>query len=324
MATVKVTAVQAAYVLMDRAACVAKAIDLLGQAAEQGCRIVVFPEVFVPGTPIWIDSRPIWDGDEEWFALLVDQAVVVPGPVTEELGAAARSAGVYLVMGVEEREPHGSTIYNTILYFGPDGALLGKHRKLMPTGSERTVWGMGAGSTLPVIDTEHGRLSGLTCWENYMPMARLYLYAEGVDIWTAPTLAGGDAWVATMRHIAREGRCYVIGVNPCLRVDQIPADFPHRDQVWRTEQPDQGANEWVEAGNSVIVGPGGELLAGPARHEETILTADIDLAAVRAARRLFDPVGHYNRPDVFQLSVDIRHRAAVSLAADGEPAGAGR
>jgi nitrilase len=235
MATVKVAAVQAAYVLMDRAACVAKAIDLLGQAAEQGCRIVVFPEVFVPGTPIWIDSRPIWDGDEEWFALLVDQAVVVPGPVTEELGAAARSAGVYLVMGVEEREPHGSTIYNTILYFGPDGALLGKHRKLMPTGSERTVWGMGDGSTLPVIDTEHGRLSGLTCWENYMPLARFYLYAQGVDIWTAPTLAGGDAWVATMRHIAREGRCYVIGVNPCLRVDQIPADFPHRDQVWRTE-----------------------------------------------------------------------------------------
>ena len=321
MATVKVAAVQAAYVLMDRAACVAKAIDLLGQAAEQGCRIVVFPEVFVPGTPIWIDSRPIWDGDEEWFALLVDQAVVVPGPVTEELGAAARSAGVYLVMGVEEREPHGSTIYNTILYFGPDGALLGKHRKLMPTGSERTVWGMGDGSTLPVIDTEHGRLSGLTCWENYMPLARFYLYAQGVDIWTAPTLAGGDAWVATMRHIAREGRCYVIGVNPCLRVDQIPADFPHRDQVWHTEQPDQGANEWVEAGNSVIVGPGGELLAGPARHEETILTADIDLAAVRAARRLFDPVGHYNRPDVFQLSVDIRHRAAVSLAADGDPAG---
>lgn len=180
---------------------------------------------------------------------------------------------------------------------------------------------MGDGSTLPVIDTEHGRLSGLTCWENYMPLARLYLYAQGVDIWTAPTLAGGDAWVATMRHIAREGRCYVIGVNPCVRVDQIPADLPHRDQVWRTDQPDQEDNEWVEAGNSVIVGPGGELLAGPARHEETILTADFDLAAVRAARRLFDPVGHYNRPDVFQLSVDTRHRTTVSLAADGEPAG---
>jgi len=318
MATVKVAAVQAAYVLMDQAACVAKVIDLVNQAAERGCRIVVFPEVFVPGTPIWIDSRPIWDGDDEWFALLVDQAVVVPGPVTEQLGAAARSAGVYLVIGVEEREPHGSTIYNTVLYFGPDGELLGKHRKLMPTGSERTVWGMGDGSTLPVIDTEHGRLSGLICWENYMPLARFYLYAQGVDIWAAPTLAGGDAWVATMRHIAREGRCYVIGVNPCLHVDQIPADFPKRDQVWRADHAEDG---WVEAGNSVIVGPGGELLAGPARHEETILTAELDLGAVRAARRFFDPVGHYNRPDVFQLSVDTRHRTAVSLATGRETTG---
>jgi nitrilase len=310
MATVKVAAVQAAYVLMDQKACVAKAVDLLGRAAADGARLVVFPEVFIPGTPIWIDSRPIWDGDEDWFALLVDHAVVVPGPVTEALGAAARDAGVYVVIGVEERLLHGSTIYNTTLYFGPDGALLGTHRKLMPTGSERTVWGMGDGSTLPVIDTPHGRLSGLTCWENYMPLARFYLYAQGVDIWVAPTLAAGDGWIASMRHIAREGRCYVIGVNPCLHVDQIPADFPHRDQVWRTEQDDGG---WVEPGNSVIVGPNGELLAGPARHEETILTADLDLDAVRAARRMFDPVGHYNRPDVFRLTVDNRPRVPFVL-----------
>ena len=137
-----------------------------------------------------------------------------------------------MVIGVQEREPHGATIYNTTLYFGPDGALLGKHRKLMPTGSERTVWGMGDGSTLPVIDTPHGRLSGLTCWENFMPLARYYLYSQGVDIWAAPTLAPSDGWIAAMRHIALEGRCYVIGVNPCLHVDQIPADFPHRDRLW--------------------------------------------------------------------------------------------
>ncbi len=309
MATTTVAAVQAAYVLMDQKACLSKAVDLLGQAASQGARIVVFPEVFIPGTPIWIDSVPIWDGDEQWFALLVDQAVVVPGPVTEELGAAARATGAYLVIGVEEREPHGTTIYNTTLYFGPDGALLGKHRKLMPTGSERTVWGMGDGSTLPVIDTPHGRLSGLTCWENYMPLARFYLYAQGVDIWTAPTLAVGDGWVASMRHIAREGRCYVIGVNPCLHVDQIPADFPHRDRVWRVEQ----GGEWVEPGNSVLVDPNGELLAGPARHEETILTAELDLDVEHAARRLFDPAGHYNRPDVFRLTVNTRARPAFTL-----------
>lgn len=310
MATVKVAAVQAAHVLMDREACVARVVDLVGRAAAQGAGIVVFPEAFIPGTPIWMDSRPIWDGDERWFALLVDQAVVVPGPVTDTLGAAARDAGVHLVIGVQEREPHGSTIYNTTLYIGPDGALLGTHRKLVPTGSERTVWGMGDGSTLPVIDTPHGRLSGLTCWENYMPLARFYLYTQGVDIWVAPTLAVGDGWIATMRHIAREGRCYVVGVNPCLHVDQLPADFPGRDEVWRV-QPDDGG--WIEPGNTVIVSPYGEVLAGPARHQETILTADLDLDAVRAARRMFDPVGHYNRPDVFRLSVDVRPRPAVTL-----------
>jgi nitrilase len=310
VAAMRIAAVQAAYVLMDQEACVAKAVDLLAKAAAEGAGIVVFPEVFIPGTPIWIDSRPIWDGDGQWYALLVDQAVVVPGPVTDTLGAAAREAGVYLVIGVEEREAHGTTIYNTTLYFGPDGRLLGKHRKLMPTGSERTVWGMGDGSTLPVIDTPHGRLSGLTCWENYMPLARFYLYAQGVDIWTAPTLAPGDGWIATMQHIAREGRCYVVGVNPCLHVDQIPADFPDRDQVWHFEQD---GSEWVEPGNSVIVSPNAEVLAGPARHQETILTAEIDLDSVRAARRLFDPVGHYNRPDIFRLTVDTRSRPAVAV-----------
>jgi nitrilase len=243
--------------------------------------------------------------------MLVDQAVVVPGPVTETLGAAARDAGAFVVIGVEEREPHGATIYNTTLYFGPDGSLLGKHRKLVPTGSERTVWGMGDGSTLPVIDTPHGRLSGLTCWENYMPLARFHLYAQGVDIWTAPTLATGDGWIAAMRYIAHEGRCYVIGVNPCVHIGQIPADFPHRERVWRAEQ----GGEWVERGNTVIVDPTGNILAGPARHEETILTADIELAAVHAARRYFDPVGHYHRPDIFQLTVDTRPRRAVTTIA---------
>jgi nitrilase len=143
-----------------------------------------------------------------------------------------------------------------------------------------------------------------------MPLARFYLYAQGVDIWTAPTLAAGDGWIASMRHIAREGRCYVIGVNPCLRVDQIPDEFPRRDQVWRTDQDD---GEWVEPGNSVIVGPNGDLLAGPARHEETVLTAELDLDTVRAARRLFDPTGHYNRPDVFRLTVDRRPRVPFVL-----------
>ena len=214
--------------------------------------------------------------------MLADQAVVVPSEATARLGAAAREANAYLVIGVDEREPAGSTIYNTLLYFDPQGNLLGKHRKLMPTGSERTVWGMGDGSTLDTYPTPFGRLGGLICWENYMPLARFYLYSQGVDVWVAPTLAPGDGWIATMQHIAREGRCFVIGANPCVRVDQIPADFPDRERVW---PPDPDNPEWVEPGNTVIVDPDGGILAGPARHEETILVAELDLSqgAFRAA-----------------------------------------
>ena len=309
MPTTVVAAVQAAYVLMDQQATLAKALDLVRQAAASGAQVIVLPEAFIPGTPVWIDTVPIWDGDEDWYALLVEQSVVVPGPVTRALGEVANELGVYIVVGVDERDRHGGTIYNTILYLGPDGRLLGKHRKLVPTGSERTVWGMGDGSTLPVVDTPFGRVSGLTCWENYMPLARFHLYAQGVDIWTAPTLAAGDAWVATMRHIAREGRCYVVGVNPCVHADQIPVDFPARERLWDRVQK----GEWVEPGNSVIVDPAGNILAGPSRHEETILTAEVDVGTARAARRFFDPTGHYHRPDVFRLTVDVRPRPAVSV-----------
>ncbi len=310
MASVTVAGVQAAYILMDQQACVDKAIALVHQAATGGAGIVVFPEAFIPGTPIWIDSQPIWAGDSEWYAMLVDQSVVVPGPVTEALGAAARSAGAYLVIGVQEREPHGATIYNTTLYFDPDGALAGKHRKLVPTGSERTVWAQGDGSTLDVVQTPLGRLGGLICWENYMPLARFHQYAQGVEVWLAPTLATGDAWVATMRHIAREGRVWVVGVNPALHRDQIPHDLPDRHRIAPEPGPENG--DWIEPGNSVICNPAGDLVAGPLRLEEGILTATIDLAQVAEMRRLFDPTGHYHRPDVFSLNVDTRSRRAVT------------
>jgi nitrilase len=309
-----VAAVQAAYVLMDREATTRKVEELIASAAATGARLIVFPEVFVPGTPIWIDSVPIWDGDEAWFARLVDQAVVVPSATTDRIGAAAQAAGAYVVLGVDEREPNGTTIYNTILYFGPEGRIIGKHRKLMPTGSERTVWGMGDGSMLNVVATELGRIGGLICWENYMPLARFHLYAQGMDIWVAPTLARGDGWIATMRHIAREGRVWVVGVNPCVRVDQIPADFPDRDRVWRPMDGDDA--EWVEPGNSVICNPNGEIVAGPLRYEEGILTTTVDLTRVAETRRMFDPVGHYHRPDVFQLTVDTRPRRAVRLVSE--------
>ncbi|HWC14245.1 MAG TPA: carbon-nitrogen hydrolase family protein [Actinomycetota bacterium] len=305
-----VAAVQAAPVFMDREATLDKTELLVKEAAADGVNLVVFPEVFIPGTPLWMDSQPIWEGDDEWYALLVDQSVVVPGPTTGRLAGFARDSEVYMVIGINEREVNGGTLYNTVLYFGPDGTLLGKHRKLVPTGSERTIWGMGDGSTLQTYETPFGKVGGLTCWENYMPLARFYMYSQGVDVWLAPTLAKGDNWIASMRHIAREGRCYVVGVNPCLHIDQIPADFPHRDSLWVIDE-EREETKWLEPGNSVIVSPMGEILAGPSRHEETILYAGLDLAEVHAARRMFDPVGHYHRPDVFRLGVDTRPRPPV-------------
>ena len=309
MTSLRVAAVQASHVLMDQVATLDRVAELTAAAAAQGAQLVAFPEVFVPGTPIWIDTQPIWDGDEDWFRLLAENAVVVPGPATERLSAIASDNVVWLVIGVEERERHGGTIYNTMLYFSPEGALAGQHRKLVPTGSERTVWGMGDGSTLRVVDTPFGRVGGLICWENYMPLARFHMYAQGVDLWIAPTLAIGDGWIATLQHLARENRMFVVGVNPVLHADQIPAAFPHRERLVPPGYlAENGA--WLEEGNTVIIAPDGTTLAGPVREKEETLIADLDLGAVLAGRRHMDPVGHYNRPDIFRLYVDTSPRPA--------------
>jgi nitrilase len=304
----RVAAVQAAPVLLDREATIARVADLTRAAAADGAELVVFPEAFVPGPPVWIDTARIWDGDEAWYRLWAEQSVVVPGPAVDALAAIARESGVWLVVGVDERA--GGTIYNTLLYFGSDGSLAGRHRKLMPTGSERTVWGMGDGSTLGTVATPFGRLGGLICWENYMPLARFHLYAQGVDVWVAPTLATGDGWVATMRHVAREGRMFVIGVNPSIHADQIPETLPDRERLYPPEDRERD-NGWLMPGNTVIVGPDGDVIAGPVREQEQTLIADLDLDQVLLGRRLFDPVGHYNRPDVFRLVVDTTAHPAV-------------
>ena len=198
MTVLRVAAVQASYVLMDRDATIDRVAALTASAAREGAQLVVFPEVFVPGTPLWIDTQAIWDGDEERFGLLARNAVVIGDPASDRLAAIAAEHGVWLVVGVDEREAHGATIYNTVLYFAPDGELAGRHRKLMPTGAERTVWGMGDGSTLAVVDAGRARIGGLICWENYMPLARFHLYAQGVDVWLAPTLAQGDGWIGRL------------------------------------------------------------------------------------------------------------------------------
>jgi nitrilase len=311
MRLLRVAAVQASYVLMNREACIDKVEELTADAAGKGAQLVVFPEAFVPGTPIWIDTRPIWDGDDEWYSLLVENTVSVPGPAAERLGAIAEKYGVWLVIGVQERETHGSTIYDTTLYFAPTGQLADRHRKLVPTGSERTVWGMGDGSTLRVVDTGHGRIGGLICWENFMPLARFHLYAQGIDVWLAPTLAAGDFWVHAMQHLAVENRMYVVGVNPVLHVDQIPADLPDRDKLVPAAFLEENG-PWIEPGSSLIVAPNGTLLAGPVSETEETLLADLDLSTILTKRRFLDPTGHYHRPDVFRLLVDTTRRDAVT------------
>jgi nitrilase len=292
-------AVQATPVFLDREATVEKSVALIKEAAAAGAGLMAFPETFIPTYPDWVWRAPAWQGASgDLYARLLENAVEIPGPVTDTLGKAAKQAKAYVSMGVNERDPGGGTIYNTQITFGPDGSVLGKHRKLMPTGGERLVWGMGDGSTLQVYETPFGRLGGLTCWENYMPLARYSMYAKGVDVYVAPTWDNSDMWVATLRHIAKEGRLYVIGVAPLLRGSDVPDDVPGKTELWGGEE------DWMSRGFSTIVAPGGDILAGPLLEKEGILYAEIDSAVARASRHQFDPVGHYSRPDVFRLVVD--------------------
>jgi nitrilase len=315
---VNAAVVQAAPVLFDREATVAKASHLVQEAAAQGANLIVFPEAYVPAYPRGLGFGTVVgsrspEGREDW-ELYWSQSVDVPGPATEALGAAARRAKAYLVLGVIERDSQFSrgTLYCTLLYFGPDGRLLHRHRKLKPTGSERLIWGEGDGSTLTTVETDVGRLGGLICWENYMPLARMALYAQGIDIYVAPTADARDTWHATLRHIACEGRCYVLGCNQYVRKSAYPADLVGRADL--TDQP-----EVMCRGGSAIVSPLGEVLAGPLYGEEGILYADLDLAEVVRARFDLDVVGHYARPDVLRLVVNGRPAPPVIQGTGGGP-----
>ena len=225
----------------------------------------------------------------------------MPSAATARLGAAAREAGVWLAIGVIERDRIGGTLYCTLLYFGPDGALLGKHRKLKPTAAERLVWGEGDGSTLPVFETPFGRLGGLICWENYMPLARTALYTKGVEIYLAPTADARDGWQATIQHIALEGRCFVLACNQYVTKSMYPRDLGPEALTDLELAPEEMCR-----GGSAILSPLGDYLAGPLYGREGILYADLDPDAIAGARFDFDPVGHYARPDVFTFAVDER------------------
>jgi nitrilase len=293
----RVAVVQAGSVPFDRERSTAKALDLIGQAIGSGARLIVFPEAFISGYPKGADfgARVGMRSPEgrKSFRTYFEGAITVPGPEVNQLASAAREGGVYLVIGVIERD--GGTLYCTALFFGPDG-LLGKHRKLMPTAMERLIWGFGDGSTLPVFDTPAGKMGAVICWENYMPLLRAAMYAKGIQIYCAPTADDRETWMPTMRHIAFEGRCFVVSACQYIRRGDYPADY----LAIQGDDP----QTVLMRGGSLIVNPLGCLLTGPDYSGEKILTADLDPGEIAEGKFDLDVVGHYARPDVFRLEVN--------------------
>jgi len=312
---VRVAAVQAAGLPFRSGEAVASVVRLTHEAASQGAQLVVFPEAYVGGYPWGLAFGAAVGGrspaGRRTWGRYREAAIEVPGPETRQMGEAAREAAVYLAVGVVERDRDfgRGTLYCTLLYFGPDGEILGKHRKLKPTAVERLIWGEGDGSTLPVLDTPLGRLGGLICWENYMPLARMAMYAKGVQIYLAPTADARDRWQSTLQHIALEGRCFVIGCNQYVTRDMHPPDLEiaHELEAWP---------EVLSRGGTAIYAPDGRCLAGPLLDGEGILYAELDLEEIALGTFDFDPVGHYARPDVFRLIVDETPRPPVERRVD--------
>jgi nitrilase len=308
---VTVAAIQAAPVFLNRDATVDKACALIAQAGRAGARLAVFPEAFIPGYPDWVWAIP--PGEDALlrglYVELVGQSVSIPSDATDRLCEAARDAHLYVVMGMSEvnAEASGASIYNTLLFIGDEGAIIGKHRKLVPTGGERTVWTPGDGSTVGVYETAIGRLGGLICWENYMPLARYALYAWGVQIYVAATWDRSNAWLTTLQHIAMEGGVFVIGCCTALHRDDLP-ESPWKQRFYTD------ASEWISVGNSVIIAPDRRLLAGPCAEKEEILYAVLEPGQIPGRKHLFDVAGHYARPDVFELTVNRAVKPMVRVS----------
>jgi nitrilase len=307
----KVAVVQAAPILVDREATVRKTVTLIQQAATQGARLILFPEAFITGYPRGLGFGAVVGSRTAEGRMLFqeywDAAVEVPGPATQAIGIAARNAKAFVAIGVIERDTEfsGGSLFCSVLFFSPDGELIGIHRKLKPTGSERLIWSEGDGSTMPVVDTPAGRAGALICWENYMPLARMAMYAQGIQILLMPTADARDIWLSSIRHIAYEGRCFVLSCNQFVSRSMYPAhwlDLPELSNI----------GEIITPGRSAIVNPMGEIIAGPLENAEGILIADIDLSEIARAKFDFDVTGHYARPDVFRLVVDRSSKPAVA------------
>ena len=306
---------QAATVLFDTPATIERALGLMADAAQRGVQLLVFPEAFIGGYPkgadfhIYLGGRTPQGRGE--FRQYYEAAVTVDGPEIAQLAKAAARHRMYVVTGIIERD--GGTLYCTAVYIGPDGRVLGKHRKLMPTALERLVWGFGDGSTLQAVDTPYGKLGAVICWENYMPALRMAMYQQRIALYCAPTADDRDSWASTMQHIALEGRCFVLSACQHLRRSQFPADMNNR----LPEAPETV----LMRGGSMIIDPMGKVLAGPVFNEDALLTAELDMSVIPMAQMDFDAVGHYARPDVFSLHVNTSAQRAVTLDDKGADRG---
>ncbi len=292
-----VSVVQAAPVLFDKDATICKALELLKECNQNGSELVLFPEAFIPAYPRGLSFGTVIgsrsdSGRETWLKYW-ENSIEVPGNETNRLGYAAKKNKTFMVIGVIERDERSKgTLYCTMLYFNKEGELIGKHRKLKPTGAERIIWGEGDKSTLTVLDTELGKLGGLICWENYMPMARMEMYKKGIELYLAPTADSRPTWQSTLIHIACEGRCFVLGCNQFVIKSMYPKDLPGIEDL--ENQP-----EIMCRGGSVIISPFGEAIAGPLWDKEGILHATLDMSQIIKGKMDFDPIGHYHRPDIF-------------------------
>ncbi len=308
----KLAIVQRAPVFLDKEKSIARAIDSIAEAAAGGANLIIFTESFIPGYPAWIwRLRPgtDWNLSEDLHNRLFNNAVDIESNNLDPLYAAALTHNVTIVCGIVEKDSTHSrtTLYNTVVVIGAEGKLLNKHRKLMPTNPERMVWGFGDATGLKVVDTPAGRISTLLCWENFMPLARYALYSQGVEIYIAPTYDSGDNWIISLRHIAREGRCWVVGCGNLLQAADLPDDFPEKQSMY----PDE--DEWINPGDSLVISPDGDIVTGPLRKEAGILYCEIDLEKVGIARRALDVAGHYARPDLFKLHVNTRPQSPVQF-----------
>jgi len=311
MKLVRAAVIQDRPIVFDREATIEKVHSLVRQAARQGAQLVVMPEAFVSAYPTGLDfgarvglRQPKGRDD---FRRYYESALDVPGPGCDVLGKIAREAAVFLVIGVIERD--GGTLYCTALFFSPDGGMMGKHRKLMPTAMERLIWGFGDGSTMPVFDTPLGRIGSVICWENYMPLLRMHMYAQGIQLYCAPTADHRETWLPSMRHIALEGRCFVLSCCQYLTRADCPQDYA----AIQGNDPDTV----LMRGGSCIIGPLGQVLAGPHFDGPCILTAELDLDEIPRSKYDFDVVGHYARPDIFRLYVNTRPMPPVVVSSGG-------